>query len=82
MKGDGFALFSGGGSVEDIFSIILSYYEQELFLITENWFFEILWTPYFRHFDIIKMMPKCRKYWGPPDFKKPILGDKKCNFCL
>jgi hypothetical protein len=34
MKGNVFALFSGGGSIEDISGFILSYYEQELHFLS------------------------------------------------
>ena len=82
MKGDVFALFSGGGSVEDISSFYLSYYEQDLqFLSLRIGFLKSGGPAYFRHFGIIFTFKNEANMSGPPDFKKPILSDKKCNFC-
>ena len=52
MKGYVFAPFSGGGSVEDISSIILSYYVQEFHFLSLR-----------IDFLNAKMTPKMTKFW-------------------
>ena len=64
MKGDVLALFSGGGSVEDISSIILSYYEQEfLFLSLRIDFLKSKMTPKMTYFLVIFKV-KIGPFWG------------------
>ena len=64
MKGDVFVPFSGGGSLEDISSIILSYYEQELhFLSVRNDFLKSKMTPKMTYFLVIFKV-KIGPFWG------------------
>ena len=71
MKGDVLTLFSGGGSVEDISSFHLSYYEQELhFLSLRIGFLKSGGPPYFRHFRIIFIYKNNMGWRGEPRYTK------------
>ena len=64
MIGDVFAIFSGGGSVEDISSIILSYHEQELhFLSLRIDFLKSKMTPKMTYI-LVNFKVKISPFWG------------------
>ena len=85
MKGEVFALFSGGGSIEETLSYLLSYYEQEMhFLSLRIGFLKSEKPPKkgpkWYIFDV-KNIPFWTLFGGFSDFKNPILSDKKCISC-